>query len=127
MFWRKKKKVKYRPIGRIGHFTKATSYYNYTIIFEEIYKIGNRSKVIILEVDVKRDTSRRPHTREECLTNSAIGDWILNLNVIWETDEQYQARLNTPIEFTNVIQPVNNDVNYTQHTNYPFRHNFIPE
>ena len=120
----KSKQEKYKPIGRIGWYTKDTYPYYYTLIFEKIYDIATKSKVRLLEVDVRRDCK---HTKEECIKHVAIGDWVSTHGVVWETDEQYYIRTNQAHQLAtfNPEELLNDDIDYRQHPTNPFIHNFI--
>lgn len=126
MGWFSKKivKTKYKPTGRIGYYTKTDYPFYYTLIFERLYDVSSRSKVKILEVDVRSDCKR---TKQECLNNASVGDWITTSSVHWETDEQYFTRTNQ--EFPPIYEDHedlnNDDVDYTQHTSNPFTHRFV--
>ncbi len=94
-FKKKKQYVPYVPQGRVGYLRKELSgcTYEFTVIFEEIGQIGQRSKIRVLEVDVDRDCNK---TRSQCLNRWGIGDWLTTVNIHWETDEQRSERLNGP-------------------------------
>lgn len=123
-FSKKEKKTKYKPVGRIGYYTKNDYPFYYTLIFERLYDVGAKSKVKILEVDVRNDCTR---TRQECLRNASVGDWITTSAVSWENDEQYLTRTNQPLPpVYEDHEPLHNDeVDYTPHTTNPFVHNFV--
>jgi hypothetical protein len=121
MWWRKKKK--YQPTGRVGYYRKCDYPWYYRIIVEKIQEINESCKVRILEVDINRGCTKN---REQCLNNAMIGDWVRTEGIHWETDEQYSTRIcDTEQRFTTPFQLVNDEVDYTQFTTNPFRHNFI--
>lgn len=123
-FSKEEKKKKYKPTGKIGWFTKTDYPYYYTLIFEKLYEVGSKSKVKLLEVDVRRDCTR---TRQECLRNASAGDWVTTSSISWETDEQYMTRTNQPLPpVYEDHEPLgNDDVDYTPHTSNPFTHHFV--
>lgn len=121
MWW--SKKVKYKPLGRLGHFNRNDYPYRYTIIFEKLCEINDRSRVKILEVDVKRDCTK---TKEECLKDCSAGEWVSTSKINWETDEQYVSRTNQiiPQVFETPEELRNDDIDYSQHSPQ-LRHNFL--
>lgn len=122
MWWRKKKVEKYQPTGRIGYYRKSDYPYYYRIIVEKIQEINESSKVRILEVDINRGCNR---SKEQCLTDAMISDWVITEGILWETDEQYSTRICDTEQTWTPIPLVNDEVNYGQFTSNPFRHNFI--
>jgi hypothetical protein len=127
MGWFSKKitKTKYKPTGRLGWYTKNDYPFYFTILFERLYDVNTKSKVKILEVDVRRDCTR---TREECLKHASVGDWVSTSAITWETDEQYHIRINQTIPvppYENHEELRNDDVDFTRHTTNPFIHNFV--
>lgn len=124
MFWNKKSKSKYKPKGKIGIFAKSSFPFYYSLIFERLQQVSNRTHVKILAVDICRNCTRN---RDECLRDAQMGDWVVTSNVLWETDEQYTERLGleTPVEYDNVEPMVNTDIDLSPHVTNPFIHNFI--
>ena len=98
-FKKKSKKVPYIPQGRVGYLRKeiGSRAYDFTVIFEEIGRIGGRSKCRVIEVDVDRDCNK---TKNQCLVKWGIGDWLTTGNIHWETDEQRAERLGQTIPVT---------------------------
>lgn len=124
-FKKKKLYVPYVPQGRIGYLRKdINSTYYFTVIFEEIGQIGQRSKVRILEVDVDRDCNK---TRKQCLDRWGIGDWLTTTHIHWETNEQRAERLNRPTVTYQLLQgEVEQDIIYRQPDERQMtRHNFL--
>jgi hypothetical protein len=122
--WWSKKKVKYKPVGKIGHFCRGDYPYYYTIVFERLYDVADRSKVKILEIDIRRDCTK---TKEQCLSNASAGEWVSTAAIKWETDEQYRIRTHQPFQevYENHEELRNDDVDYTPHLVNPLRHNFL--
>lgn len=133
-FWNKKKKVtKYKPTGKLGWFNMygknplyGSAGFNYTIIVETIYVVGERTKVKILEVDIHRNCNK---SKGDCLTDYGRGEWIVTNQFQWETDTQHATRISaiTQTEYENVEELLNDDVDYTPHTTNPFVHTFVNE
>jgi hypothetical protein len=126
-FKKKKTYVPYVPQGRVGYLRKELSVrdYEFTVIFEEIGQIGQRSKVRILEIDVDRDCNK---SKEQCIKRWGIGDWLLTNNIHWETDEQRDIRLGEIPQRTYQIDSneIEQDVIYRQPDERQLtRHNFI--
>jgi hypothetical protein len=116
MKWLKKKKVivPYIPQGKVGYIRKESAgrSYEFTVIFEEIGRIGSRSKIRILEVDVDRDCNKN---KQQCLSWWGVGDWIGTDNVYWETDEQRVERLGnvTPTTYDMDEEDLKEEIQYT--------------
>jgi hypothetical protein len=114
-FKKKKQYVPYVPQGRVGYLRKelGSRTYEFTVIFEEIGQIGQRSKIRILEVDVDRDCNK---TKKQCLDRWGIGDWLPTDNLHWETDEQRARRLGEVPQrtYTLPIDEVEQDVIFRQ-------------
>lgn len=126
MGWFSKKiKTKYKPTGKLGWYTKNDYPFYFTILFEKLYDVNSKSKVKILEVDVRRDCTR---TREECLKHASVGDWVNTSSITWETDEQYNIRINQvvppPVIYENHEELNNDDVDLTRWIQNPFIHHF---
>jgi hypothetical protein len=98
-FKKKSKKVPYIPQGRVGYLRKQLGGrdFEFTVIFEEIGRIGQRSKTRILEIDVDRDCNK---TEKQCITRWGIGDWLTTENIHWESDRQRAERLGQTIPVT---------------------------
>lgn len=122
MFWRKKKKEKYKPTGRIGVYRVNDYPYVFTIAMEKICEVGDKSRVKVLEVGKACDK-----TDLECLRWAKFQDWVNTSLITWETDGQYHERINRtePLENEVFEEPQEPTINYTPHTTNPFRHVFV--
>lgn len=89
MGWFRKKKVPYVPQGRIGYYRKNDYPWYFTVIVEEIGRIGTRSKIKIIDLSIDRDCDK---SKKSCLKKFGIGDYIITNNINWETDEQRAIR-----------------------------------
>jgi len=110
---KKKKKVPYIPQGRVGYIRKEiNNLYYFTTIFEEIGRIGSRSKVRIIEVNIDRDCNKSEH---QCLTTWGIGDWLTSAHVRWESEQQRAERLGQtiPITYEMEEEDLEEDIQYT--------------
>jgi hypothetical protein len=112
-FSKKKKKVPYIPKGRVGYLRKELSnLYYFTVIFEEIGRIGARSKIRVIEVDIDRDCNK---TEGQCLTRWGIGDWLNTESIHWENDQQRAERFGqeTPVTYEMEEEELEEDIQYT--------------
>ena len=123
MFWNRKKQ-KYKPTGRIGYYRKSDYPWYYTVIFERLYDVDSMCKVKILEVSINTDCNC---SKQECLKNLGVSDWVRIAAINWETDEQYTLRMGCEPEvvYDTAEDLQNDDVDYTPHTVTPYRHNFL--
>lgn len=98
MGWFRKKKnvIPYTPQGRVGYRRVDDYPFYFTTVVEEIGRIGQRSKVRILEVDIDKDCNK---TKKQCLLEWGVGQWIITNSINWETDEQKCVRLGQPISY----------------------------
>jgi hypothetical protein len=121
MSWFRKKKnvIPYIPQGRVGYRRVSNEYpFCFTIVVEEIGKIGIRSKIRILEVDIDKDCIK---TKEQCLLKWGLGDWVPTDYINWETDCQRADRLGIPIEYEVKVDDLEEETLYRTIT----PHNFI--
>lgn len=112
MSWFRKKKnvIPYTPQGRVGYRRVSNDYpFYFTIVVEEIGRIGGRSKVRVLEVDVDKDCYK---TKKQCLRKWGLGNWIPTDSIHWETDEQRRIRLGQPISYDMDEDELQEDVLY---------------
>lgn len=120
MFWKKKKK--YKPVGRIGTYRVNDYPFFFTIAMEQICEVGSKSRVKVLEIGKACNK-----TDQECLHHARFQDWVETGAIIWETDAQYNERINRtePLETEIFVEPEEPVIDYTQHTTNPFRHTFV--
>lgn len=120
MFWKKKK---YKPTGRIGiHRTHDYPYY-FTVTAEKICEVGNQCRIKILEISKNCDK-----TDKECLNYIKMRDWVYITSFTWETDAQYNERINRtePLGAQEIFpRPIDIPIDYTPHQTNPFRHTFV--
>lgn len=89
--FKKKKKVSYTPMGRLGTFTYDWNQTKFTLVVEEITQIADRAKIKLLEVVVSKDS----YTKNEdvCLKKCGYMDVVKRDSFNWETDEQWDNRI----------------------------------
>ena len=89
-------KPPYIPQGRMGYCREystvcGSTHFHYIVAVEELQQIGDRSRVKILDVNVYRDCRK---SKSQCLKDYGMSDWINRSLFEWETNEQWEDRLN---------------------------------